>query len=175
MKPPIRLHLGSHINYLGGWVNIDLAGIPIDLPLDVTRRLPFFDSTVEAIFHEHLLEHLSLREGMALTRECWRVLEPGGVLRVGVPDCGEAINRYTRREGKPTPMLRMQEMFYEHGHLTMYDAPTLFALFEECGFRGVAERDRGDSRLSPCPDGERDPSVFVEGVKEPETRGPGPL
>lgn len=47
------------------------------------QRLPFADSTFHLVGHQGLLEHF--RDPMPLLAECRRVLKPGGVLVVDVP------------------------------------------------------------------------------------------
>ena len=63
---PLRLHLGSSTNRLYGWVNVDLLrpGRALDLYWDLRRPLPFRDVSVDAIFAEHLLEHLPFPAGV---------------------------------------------------------------------------------------------------------------
>ena len=158
---PIRLHLGSGKEHKEGWVNVDLLGDPVDLPWDVTHRLPVPDGSVDAIFHEHLLEHLPLPTGMAFLRECNRVLKADDVMRVGVPDTGALIDSYMRdpdgllaelRPDRPTPLLALQEFFYWYRHRCMYDFETLALVCQSAGFTHMTERVFGDSQISPCPD-----------------------
>ena len=175
-RDPLQFHLGSGGTPKSGWVNIDLVGDPVNLAWNCERRLPFGDATVDALFHEHLLEHLPLKSGLDLTIECHRLLKPGGILRVGVPD----VARYLRswldqshefvesvRPGRPTPFLAVQEVFYCYGHRAMYDFETLALLCRAAGFEVIEQRDFGDSRLSPCPDSEhrRPETLYVEAVK----------
>ena len=84
-KAPLRLHLGSAASAKEGWVNVDLAGHPAELAWNLLHPLPFADATADAVFHEHVLEHFSLADGLRLMDESFRVLRPGGVLRIGVP------------------------------------------------------------------------------------------
>jgi transposase InsO family protein len=77
--------LGSGGERKAGWVNVDLLGDPVDVAWNLASPLPFAPESVDAVFHEHLLEHLPLQVGAALMQECYRVLKPGGILRVGVP------------------------------------------------------------------------------------------
>src|SRR6266513_2402566 len=88
----LRLHIGCGRTHLPGWVNLDLAGLGADVPWDLRNRLPLSDQSSEAVFHEHLLEHLPLSGALSLLRECWRVLMPGGIVRVGVPDFGRYVS-----------------------------------------------------------------------------------
>lgn len=174
-QTPLLLHLGSGRFPKAGWVNIDLIGVPVDVPWNLARGIPFPPGSADAVFHEHLLEHLSLDEGYRLLRECARVLKPGGVLRVGVPDAGRYLCSYARtgdfirrlRPGRPTPMLAVQEVFYRHGHRTAYDAETLQFICRAAGFVRVEPRPFGESRLSPVPDSShrRSETLYVEAVK----------
>jgi hypothetical protein len=169
---PLRLHLGSSRSRKPGWLNVDLVGYPVELAWNVRRPLPFGDATAEAIFHEHLLEHLSLEDGLRLTVECHRLLEPGGVLRVGVPDAGRYARSYADadgfiaevRPGRPTPLLALQEVFYGSGHRTMYDADTLLLVLAAAGFETADVRDFGQSAIEPAPDSphRRRETLYVE-------------
>src|SRR5215213_9236911 len=93
-EQPLKLHIGCGNTYLDGWINIDLArpGKRRDLRWDLRRGLPFPDGVAEAIFSEHLFEHLDVASGLKLLKECKRTLAPGGVLRTGVPDLERYIH-----------------------------------------------------------------------------------
>jgi predicted SAM-dependent methyltransferase len=173
---PLRLHLGSGNEHKDGWVNVDLAGYPVEIAWNLARPLPLPEATVEAIFHEHLLEHLTLAEGLAFCAEAHRVLQPGGILRIGVPDAGAAARSYVEdpagflsrvRPGRPTPMLALQELFYYPGHRTMYDFETLALLVRAAGFDGPEQRQFGETALEPIPDSahRRDETLYVEAVR----------
>lgn len=175
---PVRLHLGSGYLHKDGWVNVDLAVIPapVELRWNLVHPLPFEDGTVDAIFHEHLLEHIPAQFGMQLLRDSFRVLRQGGVLRIGVPDAGAYLLDYARggggiiermRPGRPTPMLAVQELFYRYNHRTMFDGETLVAFCLAAGFDRAEVMEYGQSTLAPCPDSEerRAESVYVEAYK----------
>jgi predicted SAM-dependent methyltransferase len=175
---PLQLHLGSGTVRKEGWVNLDLAGNPVDLAWNLARQLPFKSGSVDAIFHEHVLEHFPLGKGFALMRECHRLLKRGGVLRIGVPDAGRYLHSYcedhpsafleTNRPGRPTRMLSIQEIFFRYQHRCMYDLETLQFLCAAAGFGVVEQRPFGESRLIPCPDSDhrRSETLYAETVKE---------
>lgn len=74
------LHFGCDQNRLPApWENFDLE-------VDIRKPLPFAIGSASVILAEHVIEHVSFKEGLAFLRECWRVLEPGGTLRLAFPD-----------------------------------------------------------------------------------------
>jgi SAM-dependent methyltransferase len=62
---------------------------------DLRKPLPFPDNSFCAVYGSHVLEHLYLEQAKRLLKECLRVLQPGGVLRLVVPDL-QAIVPSTR-------------------------------------------------------------------------------
>lgn len=174
---PHRLNLGCGPRPLDGWLNIDFTSrARVDLALDLRRRLPFPDSSVDAIFSEHALDYLDYPEAERLVRECVRVLRSGGVARFGLPDFRRYADSYVRgtdflearRPGASTPLLALAEIPFGYGHRSVWDAETLVYLLSACGLE-AEERAHGDSRLEPHPDDERPErvaeTVYVEGVK----------
>ena len=174
---PRRLHLGSAQVYKADWINIDQHGRGVDFVWDLRRPLPLPPGSVDAIFHEHLLEHLPVAEGLALTRECHRLLRPGGILRIGVPDFGRLASGYVDGDdlvdrlhpGVPTPLLALAELAYGYGHRSLWDEATLVGLLGELGFTARACAF-GDSALGHAPDSEhrRDETLYVEATR-PDT------
>jgi predicted SAM-dependent methyltransferase len=175
-KGNVRLHLGSAWQPKEGWFNIDLAGHPVDLAWNLAHGLPFPDGSAEAIFHEHLLEHLPLAAAAKLIEESHRVLRPGGVMRIAVPDAGRYLLSYASggeglideyRPGRPTSLLAAQEVFYLHGHRSAWDLETLELFVRSAGFEQCDGRAFGDSRIEPCPDSphREQESIYVEAVK----------
>jgi SAM-dependent methyltransferase len=81
----LRLHLGCGDTRKPGWVNIDTHRG--DLTLDLRMPLPFRDGSCAAIYSEHFLEHVDYPDAtLRLLGECRRVLQPGGLFDIGVPD-----------------------------------------------------------------------------------------
>ena len=83
---PKRLNLGSGAIVKAGYLNVDLLPGG-DLTLDLRRGLPFDSDCCERIVSEHFFEHLDYPDMVGtVLRECLRVLQPGGELRISVPD-----------------------------------------------------------------------------------------
>lgn len=59
---------------------------------DLARGIPFPDASVDAVYHSHVLEHLDRDVARGFIQECARVLRPGGVIRIVIPD----FERYCR-------------------------------------------------------------------------------
>ena len=159
----IKLHVGCGSKRFSGWINIDMNPKG-DLTLDLREGLPFADGSVARIYTEHTLEHF-YREHDApfLLRECLRVLEPGGRIRITVPDAAAFVDYYTGRLDQATadaigkaharfngtPMDVLNSGFrWKHQHLYMYDEETLRALLEEVGFANIDRRAYRDSDVS---------------------------
>jgi SAM-dependent methyltransferase len=69
------------------WINLD--GNPCAPEVqrcDIRNRLPFEQESVDAVYHSHVLEHLDAGNAKKFLRECRRILRPGGIIRVALPD-----------------------------------------------------------------------------------------
>jgi predicted SAM-dependent methyltransferase len=95
----IHLHLGCGRRYLPGFVNVDAnPRQKIDLWLDVRNGIPFRDNSVASIYTTHMLEHFFPDELQRLLADCYRVLRPGGGMRIIVPSLQTAIEAYNRQQ-----------------------------------------------------------------------------
>src|SRR3989304_3714321 len=70
---------------------------------DLTYGLPLSDGVADFVYSSHFLEHLSRKDAVQLLRESYRILKPGGTLRISVPDLEYAVLLYT--VGKNEKML----------------------------------------------------------------------
>jgi SAM-dependent methyltransferase len=95
----IRLHWGCGERPRPGWINSDKIQRPgIDLPADIRRGLPLRTDSVAYIVSIHALQEIPYLELDGVVRELRRVLEPGGVLRLGLPDLERGIKAYVERD-----------------------------------------------------------------------------
>jgi predicted SAM-dependent methyltransferase len=91
------LNVGCGRCYHSAWTNIDLvAATPEVRAYDLRRGLPYDDNSFDGVYHSHVLEHLTPDAAESMLRECARVLKPGGVLRVVVPDLEGIAREYLR-------------------------------------------------------------------------------
>jgi SAM-dependent methyltransferase len=82
-----KLQIGTGGNELAGWLNTDLEPVGHNtIYLNAVERFPFDDQMFDYIFSEHMIEHIPYRDGLFMLRECFRVLKPGGRLRIATPD-----------------------------------------------------------------------------------------
>jgi len=89
------LNLGCGRRYHQQWSNVDFhATGPGVIAHDLTRRLPFSDNSYDVVYHSHVLEHFSKRGAPEFLKECYRVLSPGGIMRVVVPDLEQIARVY---------------------------------------------------------------------------------
>lgn len=58
---------------------------------DLSKGIPAKDASVDAVYHSHLLEHLDRPVAEGFMREILRVLKPGGIQRISVPDLEGAM------------------------------------------------------------------------------------
>lgn len=93
-----KLNLGCGYRFHPDWINLDL--VPADPQVqqhDLLAGIPFGNESVSAVYHSHLLEHLNPTDGRRLIEECFRVLLPGGILRIVVPDLERIAELYLAR------------------------------------------------------------------------------
>lgn len=149
---PWKINLGSGGILKEGWLNVDGFDTRADLQLDLRRRLPFPDGSISHVYSEHFFEHLEYpREVRLLLQQARRVLVPGGVFSVGVPDIKEVLHAYAAKhslewEGHPdwcsTPGHRVNYLFRQEGeHKYAYDFETLAAVLCEAGFSDPVQRE----------------------------------
>lgn len=150
----MKIHLGCGTNYIKGWVNVDLDSPLADVHLDLRCPLPYPDASVNFIFNEHFIEHVTREEGLAFLKECRRVLIPEGVFRVSTPDLRWLVAQYV--SGKldewtdvgwvPETSCRLfNEGMRLWGHQFVYDLPELLLTLREAGFTDVRQMKHRES------------------------------
>lgn len=162
----LKLHVGCGTIYLPGWVNIDNNSDSnierLDLNYDIRYPLPFPDGSVDFIFNEHFLEHLTVEEGQRVIKEFLRVLTPsrgGGVLRIAMPDLKSTIAAYNDPDWKEQPDIKRFHLdfiqtraellnisFRWWGHQWLYDWEELERRLREAGGQTIERCAHSESR-----------------------------
>src|SRR5687768_14949807 len=92
-----RLNWGCGGHTLPGWINTDVKeGAGIDLSCDIRNGLPLETGSIDYAVSIHALPEVPYRELVPVLAELRRVLKPGGVLRLALPDLIKGVRAYER-------------------------------------------------------------------------------
>ncbi len=175
----LKLNLGSGTKQPEGWINVDYSlGARLNkVPFynfinrrfkifdkdgsgnvrdwsktfihNLNKKLPWSDGSVDIIYTSHTLEHFSKEEGLALLKECRRVLKKDGIVRVIVPDLKYHVLEYTSGNVKGDDFIKSLGVLYtakegflkklllpitQFPHRCMYDTETLVQVLQSLGF-----------------------------------------
>lgn len=116
------LNLGCSSRFHPDWTNIDItSSSPYVQAYDLRQGIPFSDDTFDVVYHSHLLEHFPKQEALRFTQECYRVLKPGGIIRVVVPDLERIARMYLQALEKALQEEDEWQHNYEWMVLELYD------------------------------------------------------
>jgi predicted SAM-dependent methyltransferase len=89
------LNLGCGYRFNDRWTNVNFVATGKGvISHDLAQGIPFSDRSFELVYHSHVLEHFSQAAAKSFIQECCRVLRPGGILRVVVPDLEQIARCY---------------------------------------------------------------------------------
>jgi len=200
------INLGCGLSIAPGWINIDNSpnarlarypwirrtlwklGILSDRlysvgwsdsihTYDLKKTLPYKDSSVDYVYTSHFLEHLELKDSQRLMSEVFRILKPGGIVRVVIPDLALGARQYVAAiEANPDDAnaandflnwLQLNRPELRDPHLWMYDAPSLTAILRECGFINAVVCEYKKGRVPDCDilDNRPEDSLHLEAEK----------
>lgn len=149
-----KLHLGCGPRLLENWINVDITRRPGVVAWDLTKPFPLKSRSIELIYSEHFIEHLTRPDALGMLRECRRVLSPAGRLRLSTPNLKKLVEEYvagrltewTDMGWRPaTPCALLNEGLRLWGHQFVYDEAELETLLKEAGFRNVTVCPWGQS------------------------------
>jgi SAM-dependent methyltransferase len=165
----ISLNVGSGGRGRADWINLDATPNHADIfcTHDLRRPLPLADGSVTRILAEHVIEHLDFHDDVPrVFAEFYRVLEPGGVARIVVPDAERFMRAYL--EARPElwielgfadgrlpsdmsdPIELVNHVFHQGGeHCFGWDFAALARALRRAGFPRVERQSFGHS-LDPA-------------------------
>ena len=122
MKNPGKLNLGCGSRFCNDWINVNFTssykGV---IAANLGKGIPFHDGSFELVYHSHLLEHFSKSEAPVFLKECFRVLKPGGVIRIVVPDLESIARNYLLELERARAGYESGQHNHEWMLLEMYD------------------------------------------------------
>jgi len=152
-----KLQIGCQSQLLDDWLNVDLQ--PKDdrvAFMDATEPFPSQDHVFDYVFSEHMIEHITFTQGLFMLRECYRVLKPGGKIRIATPNLQflislykepktpiqnkyveTSIRRYFKEEVPVMDTLVINNFFRDWGHQFIYDEKALRYVMKEAGFKDI--------------------------------------
>lgn len=211
----IYLNLGCGLQAADGWVNIDrspnlmldrvpllkktLRRIGILQPahmvswptnikmMNVLKRFEYGDASIDAIYSSHMLEHLYFEQARTVLRECYRVLRPGGILRLALPDGAEFARMLVEPEDgadlataglrfseqllmhpfqPPTRKQRLVSMLASPPHRWQPTGPLVLHMLREAGFSDPRECNFLEGHLPDLESVEhREKGLFLEAIR----------
>lgn len=180
---PNTLNLGCGPHIFPGWVNADdyavkrrfqERGFRPNWKLDITRKWRCPDSHWDGVFTEHVIEHVTYSEAVAVFEECLRTLKSGAWIRISVPDVGKYARYYCWERPAanfsdfPEPALAISFVTQMHMHRSTWDAALMTRVLTEVGFvdsRPVSFGIGSDPRLIRDDADKRHESLYVEARK----------
>jgi predicted SAM-dependent methyltransferase len=161
-------------------VNVDIdRAVKPDVRVDLRFGFPAPPSSVAFIFSEHVLEHLSLEDGLRLFADCQFALAPGGVMRIAMPDLRYIVDRYlgdwrdqiwleeSAYRVIDTPARMLNFALRSWGHRYVYDLSEVSLRLNNAGFTVVEPQEFGQSSHPELKGLERRPDslLIVEATK----------
>lgn len=178
------LHIGCGDNHLSPWLNTELCPRRDQIFLDATRPFPLPDNAFAFVYSEHMIEHIPYQDGQTMLRECFRILRPGGVVRIVTPNlaflttlldanqthANQAYVDYSVGAHKiagpaPAGIHVFNNFMRGWGHQFIYDLPSLRRAVADAGFEQVTPCALSDSphpELRGLATTNRMPAPFLE-------------
>lgn len=178
----MKLHLGCGNRYIEGFIHVDLQKLDhIDFVSPVDKLDFIEDNSVEIVYSSHVLEHFSRHEYKAVLKEWYRVLKPGGVLRVAVPNFDAVVQYYLKKDddmelilgqlvgGQKTGEYDYHKMVFSKKSLTKALLDSGFSEVENYDWRKTEHANLDDFSQSYLPHMDKDNgfllSLNIEAVK----------
>ena len=151
----MKLHLGCGKRFIPGFVHIDAVEYPHIDHVATIDHLSFIpDLSVDLIYNCHVLEHFKRNDVVRVLREWRRVLKPGGILRISVPDFASLCNVYQKEKRMDLvigALFGRQDYLYNI-HYNVFDFASLSSQLVQAGFVDVRRYDWRDTEHAQIDD-----------------------
>src|SRR5437016_2546203 len=130
---------------------------------DACKRIPSPDQSLDMVYSSHVLEHLDLQEAERFLGKIHRVLRPGGIVRLAVPDLNRRVEKYVR-DGDADEFMESLNMrahnlrslsgkipvliLVDRDHRWMYDGRFLVRALQKLRFVDVRQMSPGETMVS---------------------------
>jgi predicted SAM-dependent methyltransferase len=143
----MKLHIGCGKKYLPGYKHLDVIDYEhVDFVCDARHLNMIKDKTVSEIYACHILEHVERSEVLGVLQEWHRVLKPGGVIRIAVPDFEAVVKEYNDKKD----LMCFQGLLYGgqsydyNFHHVAFDIAVLKQFLDEAGYFEASRYDWRD-------------------------------
>jgi predicted SAM-dependent methyltransferase len=156
VAPELYLHLGcGHVDH-PRFVNVDGFPFPhVQYVRPVDDLSPFADGSAGLVYASHCLEHFPRATVPRVLAEWRRVLRPGGILRLSVPDFDRILEIYEHHDrdiGSITHYLMGGQQNAFDFHNVVFNRRSLSALLQQAGLHDVREWTPGSDELTTFDD-----------------------
>ena len=158
----INIIFGCGCTSYSEWVGIDcFFSKSVDFVLDLRRKLPFKNESVDLCYSEHFIEHLDDQQCVPFIRNCFNSLVKGGICRMATFDLDILIDicrsdnkewdiDYCIKELGITHLIKtrgqlLNASFNKWEHKYAYNKEDLSNVFKESGFKNIKYCQIGES------------------------------
>lgn len=141
----LKINLGCHTRIREGYVNIDRDSYPgVNIVADVFSLPMYEDGVADELYCSNILEHASHTKTVAILKEWYRILAPGGILKISVPDFDRAIELY-QKHGLCDWIVNFLwgDQGYEGAnHYCAFNEARLRSMLEQAGFTDISRVEK---------------------------------
>ncbi|MDX1959891.1 MAG: methyltransferase domain-containing protein [Leptospiraceae bacterium] len=120
-----KINLGCGNRFHKDWLNLDfVSNHPDVIAHDLKKGLPYSDGSFTAIYHSHVLEHFTIKDAKNFMKECYRILEKDGVIRMVIPDLEMICRLYIENLEKAISGDKLAEEKYQWMKIELLDQLT---------------------------------------------------